>query len=579
MTSRKAKNHKASLVRHPISWLLVTLGCQLGCHSMQGGRAPLEAQLPAVSRPLNASDRVSESVAEVQVHRGSSAGNTTRKASGNLNPASKKEHVIQEAGTDQDDAAHDTGDTETDVITHLSLPPPPAVLADSGKNNATDTVDDEEESNEEFDDGSVDSSLADDADTGADVWCADSVYLKDWEKTFSKNWMAENASKFKGRGSQKRLQAAQREARSEAYMKLLLPHLNNQSFDFPVVINREVLNWIQYFQTRGRSHFVTWLRRGQDLIPKMVPVLRDHGLPTDLVYLAMIESGFNNRAYSFAAAAGTWQFIRGTARRYGLRIDDYVDSRKDPAKATLAASSYLKELYLLLGDWHLAAASYNAGEGRIIRAQKRVPDGDFWTLSEQGLLPKETRQYVPKMIAAMIISKNPETFGFEVAEGSRALSYKFLSVERSIALKDLAAAVKVDMQVLENLNPELRTGIVPPPNDKWGGVYAIRVPTSVYDEAKDAVADLPESPRTVRLVAKVGRAQTLSQFAVRTGMRPNDLLKSNPGFKLSTRLRRGQSVSLMVQLGSGVLDKVSASEKVKRKAGKKRVRRYASRRA
>jgi membrane-bound lytic murein transglycosylase D len=404
--------------------------------------------------------------------------------------------------------------------------------------------------------------------------CEGSVYMEEWSRNFDARWLEENGKRFKRRTA---LNRALGEARSQEFLKLLFPALGALDFDYPVVITDDVIKWMQYFQTRGRKSFVTWLRRAEDIVPQMLPVLESHGLPKDLIYLAMIESGFNNRALSIARAAGPWQFMRPTGRMYKLTINDFVDERRDPAKATVAAAQYLTNLYAMFGDWHLAAASYNAGEGRVKRALRGLESQDFFSASEARRLPNETRNYVPKLIAAMIISKNPEKFGFDVAAGSRALKWKTVRLEKSVSLAELAQSINVDRSVLENLNPELRVGITPPAALTKRNGYQLRVPEASYEAAVAAIDTLPEASRITRVAARVRSSETLANFARRNGLRLASLQAANPGLKASTRLRNGQSVMVPVTLGSGAYEKFAdggkkSNKKFAKKANKNRLK-------
>jgi hypothetical protein len=188
--------------------------------------------------------------------------------------------------------------------------------------------------------------------------------------------------------------------------------LEHTSFDFPITVNSAVEKWIDYFTGRGRKHFVKYLERSEHFIPFIRPLLRQYGLPEDLVYLAMIESGFNNHARSFAKAVGPWQFIPATGKRYGLAVNWWVDERRDTRKSTLSAAQYLKDLYGMFNSWELAAASYNAGEAKLARAVRRYGTADYWALTRHRFLRPETRDYVPKIIAAALIAKNRTQFGF-----------------------------------------------------------------------------------------------------------------------------------------------------------------------
>jgi soluble lytic murein transglycosylase-like protein len=189
--------------------------------------------------------------------------------------------------------------------------------------------------------------------------------------------------------------------------------LKNTTFDIPITINSRVEYWVDYFTGRGRKYFTTYLERAEFFIPYMRPILKQNGMPEDLVYLAMIESGFNNFARSNAKAVGPWQFISATGKRYGLMVNWWVDERRDIRKSTIAAVEYLKELMGMFGSFELAAASYNAGEGKLARAVQRFGTKDFWAISRHRFLKPETRDYVPKIIAAALLAKNRTQFGFE----------------------------------------------------------------------------------------------------------------------------------------------------------------------
>ena len=188
--------------------------------------------------------------------------------------------------------------------------------------------------------------------------------------------------------------------------------LKNKNFDIPVTINSRVEYWVDYFTGRGRPFFTKYLERSEFFIPYIAPLLKQNGLPEDLVYLSMIESGFNNLARSHAKAVGPWQFISATGKRYGLMVNWWVDERRDIRKSTLAAVEYLRDLYGMFQSWELAAASYNAGEAKVARAIQRFGTKDFWVIAKHRFLRPETRDYVPKIIAAALISKNREQFGF-----------------------------------------------------------------------------------------------------------------------------------------------------------------------
>ncbi|MFN7685250.1 MAG: transglycosylase SLT domain-containing protein [Oligoflexia bacterium] len=200
-------------------------------------------------------------------------------------------------------------------------------------------------------------------------------------------------------------------------MTILGVQLKNTDFDFPITLNSRVEFWVNYFNGRGRPHFERYLERSEYFIPYIRPILKQAGMPEDLVYLAMIESGFNNHARSHAKAVGPWQFISATGKRYGLMVNWWVDERRDTRKSTLAAVEYLRELFQMFNSWELAAAAYNAGEAKIARGIRRYGTKDFWALSRHRFLRQETRDYVPKIIAAAIVAKNRTQFGFPAPRG------------------------------------------------------------------------------------------------------------------------------------------------------------------
>ena len=235
-----------------------------------------------------------------------------------------------------------------------------------------------------------------------------------------------------------------------------------QEFDIPIVINAKVEQFVQYFQTTARKPFSAWLARSERYIPFMRTLLKESGLPEDLVYMALIESGFNPYAYSRAKASGPWQFIYLTGKRYGLMSNWWIDERRDPEKSTIAAAKYLKDLYDIFECWYLAAAGYNAGEGKIATAMKRYRTEDFWELTKYRYLKRETKDYVPQMIAAALIAKNPEKYGFFGIEYQERLRYEKVKVPEVTDLRLIAQACEVPLDEIKELNPELSRWCTPP---------------------------------------------------------------------------------------------------------------------
>src|SRR5215471_11693663 len=229
-------------------------------------------------------------------------------------------------------------------------------------------------------------------------------------------------------------------------------------YDIPMEMQPLVGEYVQFFRGPGRKWFRKWMSRSTRYIPEMEPILEAQGLPKDTVYLAMIESGFAPHAYSWARAAGPWQFISSTAKIFGLRQDFWVDERRDPLKATDAAARYLERLHAQLGNWYLAWAAYNAGRGKVQRLIDRRGTTDFWELSEGRGLAKETKHYVPKLIACALVAKNPTAFGFKENEFDFLTPVETVQVKLTEAadLDVLARSAEIPVEQLKELNPELR---------------------------------------------------------------------------------------------------------------------------
>ncbi len=314
------------------------------------------------------------------------------------------------------------------------------------------------------------------------------------------------------------------------------------TYDIPITINAQVERWIDYFQTRIPKRFQIWLARSGRYAKIMRPILKQYGLPEDLFYLAMIESGFSCNAYSRARAAGPWQFIRGTGRRYGLRIDYWVDERRDPIKSTHAAARYLKDLYQEFGSWYLAAAAYNAGEAKIRRALKRYRAEDFWSISHRRrrYLKRETKNYVPKMIAAALIAKEPEKYGFKNITYQAPMTFDLVQVHGGTSLGVAAKLAGVKTQELAALNPELRRWCTPPNRNR----YTLRIPAGTKAAFETAYAALPPHKRRARIGTirvRVQRGDTLGRIAATYRVSLRELMSLNPRLN-PRRLRIGQVV-------------------------------------
>lgn len=242
-------------------------------------------------------------------------------------------------------------------------------------------------------------------------------------------------------------------------------------YDVPIVLDPSVQGHIHYFNTSIRNRFEQWLIRLSRYRPLVDSIFSEFDLPSDLIYLSLVESGFNPYAYSRARATGPWQFMKGTAKVYGLRVDSYVDERRDPIKSTVAAARYLRDLYDLFGTWPLAMAAYNAGEGKVMRALQKAQADSFTDIAKTRLIRRETREYVPRFMAATIIARNPDRYGFPTDEVDPH-QFEEVAVNRPIHLKSIANITGISYQELRLLNPELKRDATPPD----GNLYLLKVP-------------------------------------------------------------------------------------------------------
>lgn len=308
----------------------------------------------------------------------------------------------------------------------------------------------------------------------------------------------------------------------------------------PLEKNRQVENAIKFFQGKGRKVFTRWLKRAEVNVPLMTKILREEGIPDELVYLAMIESGFNYTAYSYAHAAGPWQFIRSTGLLFGLKINWWFDERRDVEKSTRAACRYLRKLYLQFGDWNLAMASYNCGEGNVDRQVRRTGSKDFWKMTR---LPRQTRNYVPTYIAAAIMAQNPTEYGFEPVVYRTPDPVDSVWITESVDLKLAANLVGSDYQTLKALNPWCLRWSTPPDESLW-----LILPEGTADTFKVAYAAIPEDQKRIaQTVHVVRRGETLGTIAKRYGTTVSEILavKENR-IPNRNRLTVGQEIILPV---------------------------------
>ncbi len=280
---------------------------------------------------------------------------------------------------------------------------------------------------------------------------------------------------------------------------------------------------INLFSERIKEKFSIWLSRSTKYIETMKNILIQKGLPEDLVYLPLIESGFNVNARSPAKAVGPWQFIESTAKRYGLVVNWWVDERKDPIKSTEAAARYLSDLYRMFGDWSLALAAYNAGEGRVSRAINKYGENDYWNLLGTRYLPKETKDYVPKFIAAITIAKQPESFGFDTLKEHKPINYDEVVITSPTDIDVIAKCAETTVDVIKELNPELKRWATPL-NVKE---YKIRIPSNTQEKFLENFEKIPIEKRFSYDTYIIKKGDTLNKIVRNTKFSTTVLYEMN----------------------------------------------------
>jgi membrane-bound lytic murein transglycosylase D len=319
------------------------------------------------------------------------------------------------------------------------------------------------------------------------------------------------------------------------------------TYDIDVVSfanHRRVQYYVDFFLGEARDRFAIWLSRLPRYEGMIRERLRRQGVPEDLVYLALIESGFSNTAVSRARAVGMWQFMAATGRRYGLSQDAWLDQRRDPYLATDAAARHLADLNEQFGSWYLAAAAYNAGPTRVERGLKRISAGDsptdstFFELSSGRYLRPETRDYVPKLIAAALIAKDPARYGFDSVAALAPLTFDEVRITEATGLDVLARLADTTTRALAELNPQFVRGVTPPRR-----AVLVRVPAGAGPVVAHRWAELPASERVSFLEHRVARGETLSGIAQRYRVSTSLLMAANPGVK-PTRLRVGYRLTV-----------------------------------
>lgn len=289
---------------------------------------------------------------------------------------------------------------------------------------------------------------------------------------------------------------------------------NATFYNIPVVVDPAVESHIRYFNTSIRGRFEQWLLRLSRYRPLVETIFAEFGLPSDLVNLSLVESGFNPYAYSRAKATGPWQFMKGTGKVYGLRIDHYVDERRDPIKSTVAAARYLKDLHDMFGAWPLAMAAYNAGEGKVMRALHKTQGETFSDIAKTKLIRKETKQYVPRIMAATIIARNLDRYGFSQTPAPPH-QFEEVAVDRAMHFRAIANASGIPYEELRLLNPELRRDATPPDDS----TYQLKVPVGTGAKVMAVLDRIPsyKFPPLPSVKSHHVKSQSSQRYRVRTG--------------------------------------------------------------
>ena len=326
--------------------------------------------------------------------------------------------------------------------------------------------------------------------------------------------------------------------------------------DFNIYRNEQVDRWVQYFSVKDKERFSRFLNRGAFYKEVIQTTLEEEELPYILYYLPLIESGFNYKAHSHAGAVGPWQFIKGTGKRYGLEINSYVDERQDPILSTEAATKYLNDLYNVFNSWELAIAAYNCGEMRVLRAIMKGKTRNFWELSKRKLLPRETRNYVPKFLAAAYVGENLKKYGLSISETNSFPDVESVEIPGGVTLASIANVFDMDFDSLKKMNLALKRNITP----GWVKTHSVWLPPEKAKSFSTKIASKLSKNRKWSRVAstprtyKVRRGDTLSSISRRYKISLNRLKRIN-------KLKRSR-----IYVGQKLLVRSTSYQKV---AGKK----------
>ncbi len=315
--------------------------------------------------------------------------------------------------------------------------------------------------------------------------------------------------------------------------------------------NDEVLAYVRVYQTKLKKWFTGALERGGPYVPEMKRIFKDEGVPPELVYLGIVESAFKTNAKSRAKALGMWQFMEGTAKNYGLTCDFWEDERLDPWESARASAKYLRTLHSMFNDWNFALASYNCGEGKVIRYLRKFPGKDYWAMRKSRYLRRETKEYVPAILASILIASDPSSFGMESPAPARLEPTATIPVDRPVDLRVLARHLQIPVEVLSALNPSLKRIVTPP------RLYDLKVPASMFETADQFLATRLSGERPDYVVHTVRKGETIKTIARKYKSDPVEIQSVNLG--TTGRLRRGTQI--LVFPGDGAKAAGIAGEK------------------
>ena len=351
---------------------------------------------------------------------------------------------------------------------------------------------------------------------------------------------------------------------------ITLPELSIAETAIPMTINEKVRSSIVFLLTEPDKHINNWMSRAETYFPMIEQIFEEEGVPDELKYLAMIESGLNPKARSWARAVGMWQFIRATGSAYDLTINGWVDERKNPEQATRAAARHLKDLHRMFGDWQLALAGYNYSPGRLRRHIRRAEarlgrKATFWDVYNN--LPRETRNYVPMFIATAIVASNPDQFGLENYTPGPAYEFDYVPVQGMLSVEDVANMAQTDVETIKALNPELISSHLPPTRS----AYYVRIPLYSFDAFAKNYSKLPITEKRPASHHRVRRGETLGQIARRYGVSVSSLMRKN-GLH-SSMIRVGQNLVVPISSYSTGFTELTEATPMRIQYGMRSVRR------